>query len=714
MKTNDKKEVKKSNSNNSNGDKVSNNRKNILDKVAMTTAFVGIASVGFQNLPDMKKASAKFAPIKTTGSFTGSNGIKRPVSTPNLSSSFKPSTTVGSIKPGASTTVGYKPPVTTTAKPGATSSVKPNTTTGVNKPSAGGTTTITGTNKNPVNSGSGSVKYKINQFESLGNSGIIKPKPPTSTGSGSSVTAPSKPNTGVGTGSVTAPNKPNTGVGTGSVTAPSKPNAGTGTLTSQNKPSAGTSSGSSSLTSKPGGTNSSSSGLTNKPGSTSNSGGLSNKNPSSSSTGTQGNKAPSNQTGTGSSNQLTKKDPSTSTNNKPTSNQGTQTGNSNGANKGNAGTSSTGASGSSTGANSGSTSNKNNNNNTTNGNGSGNTNTNGSGSSNGGTNSTGSLNSAGSGQNRRPSNSLETDNGATNTRRVGSTSSNNSTTNNTTTNNTTNNTSGGRGSKLGTAATVLGVITSLGFLGSTIYGIIQGTQSIDQQRQLQEEAIKAQEQLADKQTREQYEKLALQLGGKYDHATGTIILPDGSVMYVLTGIVKHPDGSWTDQNGNLHMPDGSGSIDKDGNINIDGVGKVDKDGNIILEDGSGVIDKDGVFHPSGNISAIKGISGGAGYGGMYIDTQFGGTEVINQSSNYGSKAHDKAEYDAIMTKTSSHASVKNGVFTSKEYDSVVNLILSSKLSRPMAETMKEDGKFTDAQFEVVLELLNLYETSGKI
>ncbi len=354
---------------------------------------------------------------------------------------------------------------------------------------------------------------------------------------------------------------------------------------------------------------------------------------------------------------------------------------------------------------------------------------------------------------------------------------------------------------------IIGLVSTVAFLGTSVAGILQGERSLEAQRELQEEAIKAQQQLAENQQREEYEKLAAQLGGTYDPDKGVIILPDGSTLNVVTGIVTYPDGSWVDQNGNLHLPgggtidkdgndkgviilpdgstlnvvtgivtypDGSwvdqngnlhlpggGTIDKDGNINLDGIGTIDKDGNLVLEDGSGhfdsdgnfhpsgeintvkgvsggvgfggmyigTIDKDGNlvledgsghfdsdgnFHPSGEINTVKGVSGGVGFGGMYIDTSFGGMKVSNQSGNYGSKAYDKGAYDEAFAKSQSHSSVEEGIFTAREYDAIVNLILSAKLNENIAKQMEKDGQLTSDQLEVVLKLLNNFNSSGKI
>ena len=260
---------------------------------------------------------------------------------------------------------------------------------------------------------------------------------------------------------------------------------------------------------------------------------------------------------------------------------------------------------------------------------------------------------------------------------------------------------------------VIGLVSTVAFLGTSVAGILQGERSLEAQRELQEEAIKAQQQLAENQQREEYEKLAAQLGGKYDPDRGVIVLPDGSELNVVTGIVTHPDGSWVDQNGNLHLP-GGGTIDKDGNINLDGIGTVDKDGNLVLEDGSGHFDSDGNFHPSGEINTVKGVSGGVGFGGMHLDTQFGGMKVLNQSGNYGYKAYDKNAYDEALAKSHSHSSVEEGIFTAREYDAIVNLILSAKLNENIAKQMEKDGQLTSAQLEVVLKLLDSFNSSGKI
>ena len=320
------------------------------------------------------------------------------------------------------------------------------------------------------------------------------------------------------------------------------------------------------------------------------------------------------------------------------------------------------------------------------------------------TNNTGKPNNRPSGSS---SNSLAVDDTPTNTRRVSSTTTNN------TTNNTTNTTQTGGKDRFGKVMGVIGLVSTVAFLGTSVAGILQGEKSLEAQRELQEEAIKAQQQLAENQQREEYEKLAAQLGGKYDPDRGVIVLPDGSELNVVTGIVTYPDGSWVDQNGNLHLP-GGGTIDKDGNINLDGIGTVDKDGNLVLEDGSGHFDSDGNFHPSGEINTVKGVSGGVGFGGMHLDTQFGGMKVLNQSGNYGSKAYDKNAYDEALAKSHSHSSVEEGIFTAREYDAIVNLILSAKLNENIAKQMEKDGQLTSAQLEVVLKLLDSFNSSGKI
>ena len=275
-------------------------------------------------------------------------------------------------------------------------------------------------------------------------------------------------------------------------------------------------------------------------------------------------------------------------------------------------------------------------------------------------------------------------------------------------------TNSGNGDRFGKIVGVIGLLSTAAFLGTSIASIIQGQQSLDIQQKLQQDSIKAQEELEKNKEKEEYEKLAAQLGGKYDPDRGVIVLPNGSELNVVTGIVTYPDGSWVDQNGNLHLPDGSGVIKPDGEINIDGIGTLDKDGNLVLDDGSGYFDSDGNFHSSGSINSIRGVSGGVGYGGMYIDSNFGGNTVINQSINYGAKAYDQSVYDEAITKASSHKSVEDGVFTTREYDSIVNLIVSSKINTNVAKNMVDSGQLTQEQLSVVLELLDIYEKSGKI
>ena len=518
--------------------------------------------------------------------------------------------------------------------------------------------------KNPVtsstnkpNNGTSTIKpgntgNLVNKFENMNSGSGNTPisTKPPSTSTNKPITAPPKPNTGTGTGTTTAPPKPNTGT-------QSKPQTGNTTTGSTNGLSQN----------KPGGNTNLDSGKkpvittqTNQNGSKPGTSGTG-QNTSKPGTSGSGNSA-------GASGSTAGKPGSGSLTSKP---GGSTTGGTS-QNGSKPGTSGTGQNISKPG---------------------------------GATNNTGKPNNRPSGSS---SNSLAGDDTPTNTRRVSSTTTNN------TTNNTTNTTQTGGKDRFGKIMGVIGLVSTVAFLGTSVAGILQGERSLEAQRELQEEAIKAQQQLAENQQREEYEKLAAQLGGTYDPDRGVIVLPDGSELNVVTGIVTHPDGSWVDQNGNLHLPDGSGTIDKDGNINIGGVGTIDKDGNLVLDDGSGYFDSDGNFHPSGEINQVKGVSGGVGFGGMYIDTQFGGMKVSNQSVNYGSKAYDKNAYDEALSKSQSHSSVEEGIFTAREYDAIVNLILSAKLNENIAKQMEKDGQLTSAQLEVVLKLLDSFNSSGKI
>ena len=650
---------------------VDSKRKKFLNKVAMATAFVGVTGIGIQNLPEVKEVSAMMKvpttrppspSLKPGGMFAGSTGGFRPVS-PSVGIGKNPISSP--IKnPVNNSTI--KNPVTGTTG----SAIKNPVTSSTNKPN-NGTSTI-----KPGNTGT-----LVNKFEGMNNGSgntPISTKPP-STSTNKPITAPPKPNTGTGTGTTTAPSKPNTGTSTG---APSKPNTGTNTTTgstngsSQNKPGGNTNLDSGkkpvitqtnsggSTAGKPGGS------LTNKPGG-STTGGISQNGSKPGTSGTGQNTSKPGTSGSGNS-----AGASGSTAGKPgsgslTSKPGGSTTGGTSQNGSKPGTSGTGQNTSKPG---------------------------------GATNNTGKPNNRPSGSS---SNSLAGDDTPTNTRRVSSTTTNN------TTNNTTNTTQTGGKDRFGKVMGVIGLVSTVAFLGTSVAGILQGEKSLEAQRELQEEAIKAQQQLAENQQREEYEKLAAQLGGKYDPDRGVIVLPDGSELNVVTGIVTYPDGSWVDQNGNLHLP-GGGTIDKDGNINLDGIGTVDKDGNLVLEDGSGHFDSDGNFHPSGEINTVKGVSGGVGFGGMHLDTQFGGMKVLNQSGNYGYKAYDKNAYDEALAKSHSHSSVEEGIFTAREYDAIVNLILSAKLNENIAKQMEKDGQLTSAQLEVVLKLLDSFNSSGKI
>lgn len=599
-------------------------RKKFLNKMAMATAFVGIASIGGSSLADIKKTSAMMKPptvkppttpsLRPGGGFVGSTGGYRPTSPvvkPSTSVVKPPVTKPPVTKPPTSSTVKpptttNKPPTSSTVKPPTTNSSKPNTGTSTNKPN------LNGTGIKPGNTSS-----LVNKFENMNSGG--KPTAPLkpNTSSGSGTTAPSKPNMN----NSSQMNKPNTSGGSNSNKQPVITQTG-------GKPnSSGTSSGSSS--SKP-----TLGGNTSKPNSNGN-------------------------------------------NNKPNSNQGNKPGTNDPDGPGTNGTT-----------------------------GKPNTNkpgTNDPDGPDGPDSNRGSLKGATT-SGTQASRSLEGDE-TVNTNRITSTTTNN------TTNNTTNK---GGGDKFGKVMGVIGLVSTVAFLGTSIAGILQGQQSLSMQQKLQEDAIKAQEELMNKQEKEEYDKLAAQLGGTYDPDRGVIVLPDGSELNVVTGIVTYPDGSWVDQNGNLHLPDGSGVIKPDGEIDVDGVGTIDKDGNLILEDGSGYFDPDGNFHPSGSINSIVGVSGGAGYGGMYIDSNFGGDTPINQSGNYGAKAYDQSAHEDAATKASSHQSVEDGIFTPREYDSIVNLIVSSKINTTIAKSMADSGQLTQEQLSVVLELLDTYEKSGKI
>ena len=270
------------------------------------------------------------------------------------------------------------------------------------------------------------------------------------------------------------------------------------------------------------------------------------------------------------------------------------------------------------------------------------------------------------------------------------------------------------GSKMQKALGIVGLVSTVAFLGTSIAGIVQGQQSMDMQAKLQADAVKAQQELVKQQELKEYEKLAAQLGGKYDPDKGVIHLPNGGQLNVTTGIVTNPDGSWVDQFGNLHMPDGSGMLDKDGNLVINGIGTVDKDGNLILNDGSGYYDSDGNFHSTGTIGSVQGKSSGVGFGGMYVDTNYGGDKILSQSYNYGSRAYDKSAFDKAETKAFSHSSVEKGTFTAKEFSAIENLILSGQLNEPLAKNMQKDGQLTADQLEVVLNLIGIYNKNGTI
>ena len=634
---------------------VDSKRKKFLNKVAMATAFVGVTGIGIQNLPEVKEVSAMMK-VPTT----------RPQS-PSLKPGGMFAGSTGGFRP-VSPSVGIgKNPISSPIKNPVNNSTIKNPVNNSTIKNPVNNSTI----KNPVtsstnkpNNGTSTIKpgntgTLVNKFEGMNNGSgntPISTKPP-SPSTNKPITAPPKPNTGTGIGT-TAPPKPNMGTGMGTQ---SKPNTGTG-MGTQSKPNTGTGTGTTTAPPKP------NTGTQSKPQTgnttTGSTNGLSQNKPGGNTNLDSGKKPVITQTNSGGS---TAGKPGGSLTNKP---GGSTTGgiSQNGSKPG---TSGTGQNTSKPG---------------------------------GATNNTGKPNNIPSGSS---SNSLAGDDTPTNTRRVSSTTTNN------TTNNTTNTTQTGGKDRFGKVMGVIGLVSTVAFLGTSVAGILQGEKSLEAQRELQEEAIKAQQQLAENQQREEYEKLAAQLGGKYDPDRGVIVLPDGSELNVVTGIVTYPDGSWVDQNGNLHLP-GGGTIDKDGNINLDGIGTVDKDGNLVLEDGSGYFDSDGNFHPSGEINTVKGVSGGVGFGGMHLDTQFGGMKVLNQSGNYGYKAYDKNAYDEALAKSHSHSSVEEGIFTAREYDAIVNLILSAKLNENIAKQMEKDGQLTSAQLEVVLKLLDSFNSSGKI
>ena len=653
-------------------------RKKFLKKVAMTTALFGVAGIAAQNFSDIKTASAMMKPgafkppiSKPAGSFIGSNGAFRPIYKPTTSASvgIKPPVPA---KPGAGVNT-VKPPVPPKPSSGATT-VKPNSTN-----ASSGTANKPGSGTDVIQTGN--TSSLINRFEGMNKPGgglhietspnKPAPKPPTAPSkpqiSGQNLSGTTTPNTQASSKpqgisgkppTITQTNTGSSSTGSGGLKPGStagKPGTGSGGLKPGSTSSTGTQTGSGGL--KPGST-------ADKPGT--GTGGL--KPGSTSSTGTQ--------TGSGGLKPGSTADkPGTGTGGlKPgsTSSTGMQTG-TGGLKPGS--TSSTGTQTGSGGLKPGSTAGK-----------------------------------PGTGVGTQTSlktpkaDSLKAD-GKFNSNRIDKSS--------TSTTTTVNNSSSG-GGKFSKVMAVFGVLTTGAFLATSIVGILQGQQSLGAQRQLQNEAIQAQQDLIKNQQREEYEKLAAQLGGKYDPETGVIILPSGSKLNVTTGIVTHPDGSWTDANGNLHMPDGSGVIKPNGNIQINGVGTIDKDGNLVLNDGSGHYDPQGNFHASGQLNSVIGIAGGAGYGGMFTDTKYGGTDVINQSSNYGKKAYDGITHEEAYSKANAHSSVEKGVFTAKEFDSITNLIISAKLNKPMAEKMTQDGQFNNEQLQVILDLLDIYEKNGKI
>ncbi len=653
-------------------------RKKFLKKVAMTTALFGVAGIAAQNFSDIKTASAMMKPgafkppiSKPAGSFIGSNGAFRPIYKPTTSASvgIKPPVPA---KPGAGVNT-VKPPVPPKPSSGATT-VKPNSTN-----ASSGTANKPGSGTDVIQTGN--TSSLINRFEGMNKPGgglhietspnKPAPKPPTAPSkpqiSGQNLSGTTTPNTQASSKpqgisgkppTITQTNTGSSSTGSGGLKPGStagKPGTGSGGLKPGSTSSTGTQTGSGGL--KPGST-------AGKPGT--GTGGL--KPGSTSSTGTQ--------TGSGGLKPGSTADkPGTGTGGlKPgsTSSTGMQTG-TGGLKPGS--TSSTGTQTGSGGLKPGSTAGK-----------------------------------PGTGVGTQTSlktpkaDSLKAD-GKFNSNRIDKSS--------TSTTTTVNNSSSG-GGKFSKVMAVFGVLTTGAFLATSIVGILQGQQSLGAQRQLQNEAIQAQQDLIKNQQREEYEKLAAQLGGKYDPETGVIILPSGSKLNVTTGIVTHPDGSWTDANGNLHMPDGSGVIKPNGNIQINGVGTIDKDGNLVLNDGSGHYDPQGNFHASGQLNSVIGIAGGAGYGGMFTDTKYGGTDVINQSSNYGKKAYDGITHEEAYSKANAHSSVEKGVFTAKEFDSITNLIISAKLNKPMAEKMTQDGQFNNEQLQVILDLLDIYEKNGKI
>ena len=653
-------------------------RKKFLKKVAMTTALFGVAGIAAQNFSDIKTASAMMKPgafkppiSKPAGSFIGSNGNFRPIYKPTTSASvgIKPPVPA---KPGAGVNT-VKPPVPPKPSSGATT-VKPNSTN-----ASSGTANKPGSGTDVIQTGN--TSSLINRFEGMNKPGgglhietspnKPAPKPPTAPSkpqiSGQNLSGTTTPNTQASSKpqgisgkppTITQTNTGSSSTGSGGLKPGStagKPGTGSGGLKPGSTSSTGTQTGSGGL--KPGST-------ADKPGT--GTGGL--KPGSTSSTGTQ--------TGSGGLKPGSTADkPGTGTGGlKPgsTSSTGMQTG-TGGLKPGS--TSSTGTQTGSGGLKPGSTAGK-----------------------------------PGTGVGTQTSlktpkaDSLKAD-GKFNSNRIDKSS--------TSTTTTVNNSSSG-GGKFSKVMAVFGVLTTGAFLATSIVGILQGQQSLGAQRQLQNEAIQAQQDLIKNQQREEYEKLAAQLGGKYDPETGVIILPSGSKLNVTTGIVTHPDGSWTDANGNLHMPDGSGVIKPNGNIQINGVGTIDKDGNLVLNDGSGHYDPQGNFHASGQLNSVIGIAGGAGYGGMFTDTKYGGTDVINQSSNYGKKAYDGITHEEAYSKANAHSSVEKGVFTAKEFDSITNLIISAKLNKPMAEKMTQDGQFNNEQLQVILDLLDIYEKNGKI
>lgn len=299
---------------------------------------------------------------------------------------------------------------------------------------------------------------------------------------------------------------------------------------------------------------------------------------------------------------------------------------------------------------------------------------------------------------------------------------------------------------------VLGDIGSIGFLVMGVAQMIQSESQLQLQKQLQDQAIAAEEKLLekqhehDKEMQDRYYAYEAAMQG----AQGGII-PGELVEIEIDG--KKVKGTY-DEHGNFHLEDGSGYVDKDGNYHLadgsgyydaeenfhysDGTGYLDKDGKFHQSDGSGYFDKDGNFFPSdksgyydkeGNFFPSEDSSDNSDIGDEndYIEAD-GEDFNRHRRTSYGGYFEDDNIEDSVQVfRSKNHEPtvysqsdrfekfIENGIFTHKELQGIKENILAGRLNFSLIEYMYEElDLLTYEQAEASLEMLKYYTENGSL